>query len=94
MGYSESLFLAFAAATLLAAHRKAWLTAGVLAMLAGLTRPAAAAVAAALAVAVVLHAVRTLARCRPRTVALTLTAAALFGCWYGAYMLTAWHYTI
>ncbi|MFJ5550866.1 hypothetical protein [Streptomyces sp. NPDC093225] len=227
MGYSESLFLAFAAATLLAAHRKAWLTSGVLAMLAGLTRPAAAAVAAALAVAVVLHAVRArrigrrplaalvlaasgtpaylwwvghrlgrpdawstvqeagwgthwdngrsfvaflrdtlhrsgdwvpvstavllllllaataaawqrttwppllvygtgilvltlgqsnyfhcklrlvapallflvpaaraLARCRPRTTVLALVTAALFGCWYGAYMLTAWHYTI
>ncbi|MEV7415006.1 hypothetical protein [Streptomyces sp. NPDC089919] len=58
MGYSESLFLALAAATLLAAHRRAWLTAGLFGLLTGLTRPAAAAVAAALLVAVVLHVVR------------------------------------
>ncbi|MFF4185025.1 hypothetical protein ACFYZ9_17675 [Streptomyces sp. NPDC001691] len=58
MAYSESLFLALAAATLLAAHREAWLTAGFLALLAGLTRPAAAAVALALGVAVLLHLVR------------------------------------
>ncbi|MGV9314237.1 hypothetical protein ACWDR0_18950 [Streptomyces sp. NPDC003691] len=53
MGYSESLFLALAAAALLAAHREAWLTAGVFGLLAGLTRPAAFAVAVALAVAAV-----------------------------------------
>ncbi|MEU7106066.1 hypothetical protein ABZ951_13560 [Streptomyces sp. NPDC046215] len=58
MSYSESLFLALAAGTLLAAHRGAWLTAGALAFLAGLTRPAAAAVALALAVAVGLHLLR------------------------------------
>ncbi|MGW1865814.1 hypothetical protein ACWCPS_09645 [Streptomyces mauvecolor] len=58
MAYSESLFLALAAATLLAAHRKAWLTAGTFALLTGLARPAAAAVAAALIAAVVLHLMR------------------------------------
>ncbi|WP_424890838.1 hypothetical protein [Streptomyces sp. XH2] len=58
MSYSESLFLALAAGTLLAAHRKAWLTAGALALLTGLTRPAAAAVVAALAVAAGLHLLR------------------------------------
>ncbi|WP_231633314.1 hypothetical protein, partial [Streptomyces clavuligerus] len=59
MGYSEALFLALATATLLAAHRGAWLTAGVLTLLAGLTRPAAGAVALALIAAVVLEIRRT-----------------------------------
>ncbi|MFI6285025.1 hypothetical protein ACIBCM_09745 [Streptomyces sp. NPDC051018] len=54
MGYSESLFLALAAGALLAAHRGVWLTAGSLGLLAGLTRPAAFALAVALAVAAVL----------------------------------------
>ncbi|QIQ06684.1 hypothetical protein [Streptomyces liangshanensis] len=58
MAYSESLFLALAIGALLAAHRKAWLTAGVLALLAGLTRPAAVAVAAALVTAAVMHLVQ------------------------------------
>lgn len=58
MAYSESLFLALAAATLVAAHRKAWLTAGMFGLLTGLARPAAAAVAVALAVAVVMHLIR------------------------------------
>jgi hypothetical protein len=51
MGYSESLFLALAAGALLAAHREAWLTAGVLGLLTGLTRPAAFALAMAIACA-------------------------------------------
>ena len=58
MSYSESLFLALAAGMLLAAHRRAWLTAGLLALLVGLTRPAAVAAVAALGVAVLLHLVR------------------------------------
>ena len=37
---------------------------------------------------------RSIARTRTRTAALTLTAATLFGCWYGAYMITAWPYAI
>ncbi len=53
IGYSESLFLLLAAATLLAVHRRAWLTAGVLALLAGLTRSTGVAVALALVVAAV-----------------------------------------
>nr|WP_237694842.1 mannosyltransferase family protein [Streptomyces sp. SID5468] len=53
IGYSESLFLLLAAGCLLAAHREAWLTAGALALLAGLTRSTGAAVAVALAVAAV-----------------------------------------
>jgi hypothetical protein len=58
MGYNESLFLAFAAGALLAAHREKWLTAGLLGLCAGLTRPVGVAVMAALAVAVLLHARR------------------------------------
>lgn len=54
IGYSESLFLALAAGCLLAARREAWLTAGVCALLAGLTRSTGAAVALALAVAAAL----------------------------------------
>ncbi|MER5890362.1 hypothetical protein ABT160_41600 [Streptomyces sp. NPDC001941] len=51
MAYSEALFLALAAWTLLALRRGAWLSAGVLALCAGLTRPAAVAVVAAVACA-------------------------------------------
>jgi hypothetical protein len=53
IGYSESLFLLLAACCLLAAHRRAWLTAGALALLAGLARSTGVALAVALAVAVV-----------------------------------------
>ncbi|MFD5554354.1 hypothetical protein ACFWIA_11005 [Streptomyces sp. NPDC127068] len=52
MAYSEALFLALAAGALLAARRGNWLAAGALGLLAGLTRPAAGALALALAVAV------------------------------------------
>lgn len=55
MAYTEGLFLAFAAAALLAAHRGAWLLAGVCALFAGLTRSTALALAAALAVAAACH---------------------------------------
>lgn len=55
MTYSESLFLALAAGTLLAIHRKSWLTAGLLVLCAGLTRSIAVALIAALGVAVALH---------------------------------------
>ncbi|MGW2424262.1 hypothetical protein ACWC0C_34300 [Streptomyces sp. NPDC001709] len=59
MAYSESLFLALSAGTLLAARRGAWLTAGASATLAGLTRPTGVAAVAALAVAVALSLART-----------------------------------
>ncbi|UFR05456.1 hypothetical protein KBP30_31725 [Streptomyces sp. Go40/10] len=68
MAYSESLFLALSAGTLLAVRREAWLTAGVLAMLAGLTRPAGVATAAALAFAAALLLART-RRLAPRPLA-------------------------
>ncbi|HEX6075134.1 MAG TPA: mannosyltransferase family protein [Micromonosporaceae bacterium] len=35
-----------------------------------------------------------LGRCRPRTAVLVLTGATLLGCWYGAYLVTVWPYTI
>ncbi|MEU1281709.1 glycosyltransferase 87 family protein [Streptomyces sp. NPDC005805] len=58
MGYSEALLLALAAGALLACRREAWLTAGAAACLAGLTRPTAAAVTLAVAVAAVQAVVR------------------------------------
>jgi hypothetical protein len=54
MGYSESLFLACAAATLLALQRGRWLAAGLACALGGLTRPTGAALVVAVVVAVVL----------------------------------------
>jgi len=53
MGYSESLFTALAATALLAVLRRRWLTAGALTVLAGLTRPTAAALIGAVAIAAV-----------------------------------------
>ncbi|MEZ0113914.1 hypothetical protein ABH920_007948 [Catenulispora sp. EB89] len=85
MAYSESLFLALTAGALLAAHRRAWLTAGALTALAGLTRPAGVAVALALAVAVALHA-RERRRLPGRAVAglaLGCTGVPLFIGWVG-----------
>lgn len=51
MGYSEPLFTALAATALLAVLRRNWLTAGLLCLLAGLTRPTAAALIAAVGLA-------------------------------------------
>ncbi|MEU5419266.1 hypothetical protein ACFY1P_06495 [Streptomyces sp. NPDC001407] len=94
MSYSESLFLALAAGTLLAAHRRAWLTAGTLALLTGLTRPAAAAVVAALAVAVALELLRERRpRARPlAALALACAGTPLYLWWVGARIgdLDAW----
>jgi hypothetical protein len=55
MAYSETLFLALAVGTLLAAHRKAWPAAGLLACLTSLTRPAGIAVIVALGVAALME---------------------------------------
>jgi hypothetical protein len=52
--YSEALLLALAAACLLAVHREKWLWAGLLAMLAGATRPNGIAVVAACVIAAVI----------------------------------------
>ncbi|GGT17109.1 hypothetical protein [Streptomyces purpureus] len=76
MGYSEALFLALAAATLLAAHRQAWISAGISALLSGLTRPAALAVVLAVAVAAVLHMKR---EARPAARPLIAVALACLG---------------
>ncbi len=54
MAYSESLFVALASWALFAVLRNRWITAGILACLAGLTRPIGLAVTAALFVAAVL----------------------------------------
>lgn len=53
MAYSESLFTALAAWALLAVLRGRWMTAGMLACLAGVTRPVGVAVVVAVAVAAV-----------------------------------------
>lgn len=58
MAYSESLFTALAAWSLYAVLTGRWVTAGVLAALAGLTRPVGAAVVAALWVAAITSFVR------------------------------------
>ena len=58
MAYSESLFTALAAWALYALLRERWVTAGLLASLAGLTRPVGMAVTAAVLVGVVLAARR------------------------------------
>lgn len=54
-GYSESLFIALAAWSCYAVLRRNWLTAGVLTCLAGLARPTATALIAALALAALLE---------------------------------------
>jgi hypothetical protein len=54
MAYSEGIFLALVAGMLVAAHRKVWWAAGLLGLLAALTRPTGAAAAVALAVAALL----------------------------------------
>ncbi|MFJ7299653.1 hypothetical protein [Streptomyces sp. NPDC099088] len=54
-GYSESLYIALAAWACHAVMRRNWLTAGLLTCLAGLTRPTATALIAALALAVLLE---------------------------------------
>lgn len=51
LAYSEGLFLALVAGALLAAHRRAWVWAGLLGLAAALTRPTGAAAAVGLAVA-------------------------------------------
>lgn len=58
MAYSESLFTALAAWSLYAVLTERWLWAGLLACLAGMTRPVGAAVVAAVVVAVLLKGLR------------------------------------
>ncbi|MFI6412791.1 hypothetical protein [Streptomyces sp. NPDC050585] len=94
MGYSEALFLALAAGALLALHRRAWLTAGSLALLCGLTRPVALAVALAVAVAAAGHLLRR-RRLEVRPLAAVLLACAgtpVYLVWVGARLgrMDAW----
>jgi hypothetical protein len=58
MGYSETLFTALAAWSLWATLRKHWLTAGLICVLAGLTRPTASAVIAAVGLAALVTVIR------------------------------------
>jgi hypothetical protein len=58
MGYGETLFTALAGWSLLAVLRARWLTAGVLCLLAGLTRPTGAALVAAVGLAALVAACR------------------------------------
>lgn len=88
MAYTEGLFLALAAGALLAAHREAWLTAGLLGLLAGLTRSTAVAVAAALAVAAGLAMWR-----RRRVVWRAVAGCALGAAGVPAYLLWVAHRT-
>lgn len=77
MGYSESLFIALVAGSLLALHRRAWLVAGLLAVGAGLTRATGAALAVALAVAAVVRIVDRSTSRRERLAAAIAALAAL-----------------
>ena len=92
MGYSEGLFVALAAAALLAAHSRAWLTAGGLALAAGLTRPTGVALAAAVAVAALIEIRRpTGPRWRPAVAAgLALAGVPAYLTWV-ALRVGNWH---
>ncbi|MER6994306.1 hypothetical protein [Streptomyces sp. NPDC000410] len=58
MAYTETLFTAFAAWSLYAVLTGRWIVAGALCVLAGLTRPSAAALVAALGITAIVNAVR------------------------------------
>ncbi|MFE9957674.1 hypothetical protein [Micromonospora sp. NPDC005299] len=74
MGYSESLFTALAAWTLYALLRRRWLTAGVVCLFAGLTRPTASSLIPVVGLAALLAIVRRRDGWRP-WVALLLAPA-------------------
>lgn len=98
MAYTESLMTAFAAWALYAALTRRWLTAGLLAALAGLTRPNGLAAAAAVLTALGLHAWRCRREDRPvgRRVwpAAVLAPAGWFGyvLWVGVRTGSPWGY--
>jgi hypothetical protein len=77
MTYTEALFVALAAWSTVALLERRWITAGVLCLLAGATRPFGAALAVAVAVAAAVAIVRALAGRRPREVVRPLAAAVL-----------------
>lgn len=88
MAYTESLMTALAAWALYAAVTRRWLTAGLLAVLAGLTRPNAVAVAAAVSLAALAEAGRRWRDGRPqdRRVWAAAVAAPLGWCGYVAWV--------
>ncbi|MFJ8584902.1 hypothetical protein ACIRD2_09630 [Streptomyces sp. NPDC093595] len=77
MAYTETLFTAFAAWSLHAVLRGRWIGAGALAVAAGLTRPTAAALIAALCVTAVVTVLRDPAVLRDRRPALRMAAGVL-----------------
>lgn len=84
MVYTEALFTAFAASALLAVLRRRWLTAGILCVLAGLTRSSAVAVVAALGLAAVVAIVRRQDGWRPwLAAAIAPTGLLAFWAWVG-----------
>ncbi|GAB3383797.1 hypothetical protein RMN56_01605 [Micromonospora halotolerans] len=85
MGYSESLFTALAAWTLYALLRRRWLTAGVVCLFAGLTRPTASSLIPVVVLAALLAIVRRRDGWRP-WVALLLAPAGWLAylAWVGA----------
>ncbi|MBR8639939.1 glycosyltransferase family 39 protein [Streptomyces tuirus] len=78
-GYSESLYTALAAWACHAVMTRRWLTAGVLTCAAGLTRPTAAALVAALAVAALLSLRRRQDGIRRPLAAVAMAPLGLFG---------------
>jgi Dolichyl-phosphate-mannose-protein mannosyltransferase len=84
MGYTETLFTALAAWSLAAVLRRDWLTAGILCLLAGLTRPTAVALIAAVGLAAVVALVRRRDGWRPWVAAALAPAGLLaFVGWVG-----------
>ncbi len=77
MAYTEALFVALAAWSMVALLSGRWLTAGVLCLLAGATRPFGAALAVAVAVTAAVAIVRAVHRRTPRDAVRPLAAAVL-----------------
>ena len=80
MAYTESLFTAFAAWTVLALVRRRWVTAGLVCCLAGLVRPSAAALIATVGVVALVAILRRQDGWRPWA-AVALAPIGLFGYW-------------
>ncbi|WP_233219581.1 hypothetical protein [Micromonospora sp. RP3T] len=85
MGYSESLFTALAAWTLYALLRRHWVTAGVVCLFAGLTRPTASSLIPVVGLAALLAALRRRDGWRPYAALLLAPAGWLaYLAWVGA----------
>jgi hypothetical protein len=90
MAYSEALFTAFAAWSLFALMRRRWLAAAGLCLLAGLTRPTALAVAAAIAVSGLVALLRRQDGWRPLVAILVSPLSALAFLAYVGWLLGRW----